>query len=64
MVEKIDGWWVVPLTFLVGVMCGFSLGVGFGDHSKRTEAIEAGVARYTVDPKTGETNFEWVKPDR
>ena len=29
----------------------------------RKAAIQAGVARWTVDAKTGKTAFEWVKQD-
>lgn len=29
----------------------------------RAEAIEAGAARWTIDEKTGERHFEWLKPE-
>lgn len=56
--------------FVIGVLVGatafaclmFILGAVFEEGSMRSSAIKAGVAHYTVNPKTGETKFEWVKP--
>lgn len=45
------------LLFLV-----FLMGTAVEECNIRSSAIKAGVAHYTVNPKTGETKFEWVKP--
>lgn len=59
--------------WLLGVLCGgFLLILILSSQGKgpvqvrdgvRTEAIEAGVAEYRVDPKTGETSFHWLKKE-
>lgn len=41
---------------------GFSSGAHLAEKSTRREAIEAGVARYEVDAKTGKTQFVFIKP--
>lgn len=50
----------------VGLLGGFLIGILIGgvltQQENRNEAIKAGVARYTVDPATGITKFEYVKP--
>ena len=55
---------VVAMIFMVLFWLGILLGHSVAEATVRSEAIEAGVARYTVDPKTGETTFEWVTSDR
>lgn len=47
--------------FGVGVICGVLLGQCDGKNKMRNRAIEAGVAEWRVDSKTGETEFVWVK---
>ena len=47
--------------FSMFAFAGFSVGHGNGRDATRREAIEAGVAQWTVDPKTGATTFEWRK---
>lgn len=56
------------LGLLVSVVMIFTLGLAVGLHwdsgdAVRKAAIQAGVARWTVDERTGKTGFEWVKPD-
>ena len=41
---------------------GFAGCVSATEKTLRREAIEAGVARYETDPKTGETKFVFIKP--
>ena len=46
------------------IFCAIFLIVGIclGCKAIRQEAIEAGVARYEVDAKTGKTQFIFIKP--
>lgn len=41
----------------------YGIGVERGRDAVRASAIEAGVAHWTVDEKTGATKFEWIKPE-
>lgn len=34
-----------------------------GRDAVRASAIEAGVAHWTIDAKTGQRKFEWIKPE-
>ena len=47
---------VMAVAFFTGFIVG---GVSISD-SERENAIEAGVAYYKVDPKTGETSFVYI----
>jgi hypothetical protein len=47
------------IVFVLGVLCGASLGV----KTMRTDAIAAGVAEWTVDPQTGAVEFRWKGGD-
>lgn len=49
---------VLILFWIVGVSSGGHL----AEKSIRRQAIEAGVARYEVDAKTGKTKFIFIKP--
>jgi hypothetical protein len=46
---------------LVTALILFVFGMGFGVAQTRRQAIEAGVARWRADPKTGDLSFEWIK---
>lgn len=35
-----------------------------GIDNMRSQATEAGVARFTCDPTTGDSTFEWIKPEK
>jgi hypothetical protein len=60
--RDIEGLFVgLMLGFMLGVLCSFCAW-GFDKDEARTAAIEAGVAEYRVDPKTGETSFVFLKP--
>lgn len=54
----------VAMICMVLVWCGTLLGHSVAEAHIRSQAIEAGVAYYTVDPKTGETTFEWQKAEK
>ena len=47
---------------LLAAVFAWMCGSGYERASIREQAIAAGVGTYTVDPKTGGTSFEWVKP--
>lgn len=49
----------VILGFFIGLGVGSMLGEALSRWVQHDEAIKAGVARWTVDPKTGATKFEW-----
>jgi hypothetical protein len=52
------------LAMLAVAALGFAVGYGvIRRESDRSDAIKAGVAHYTVNPTTGETKFEWIKPE-
>lgn len=56
---------LLGLVVTVGVGLGsFIAGVGTGMSIRQNEAIEAGVARWTIDAKSGIRKFEWLTPDR
>ncbi len=52
----------IVLFLLVLFLLGFNWGSTWATNSMRAEAVEAGVARYEADPKTGTTNFVFIKP--
>lgn len=52
--------WTLVIAMIV---CIFGAGYSAGCGSTSQKAIEAGVARYTVDEKTGATKFEWITPE-
>jgi hypothetical protein len=51
------------LLILAVLALGFLLGVSQTSHLYRQEAIEAGVAYYSIDEVTGERSFEYRKGD-
>lgn len=53
---------IVFALFLVAFAFGALAGLESGKNTIRKAAIEAGVARYTVDPRTGATRFEFTTP--
>ena len=48
--------------FILGFPIGYTLGLSDGQIRERQIAIKAGVAKYTVDEKTGQTKFEYISP--
>jgi hypothetical protein len=50
-------------SFIIGGLMGIVLGIGLGSTisgcRQQSKAIEAGVGRWTVDPATGATQFEY-----
>lgn len=57
---------LVFMVFMVFMFCitsGYESGIRAGVDRQRAEAIEAGVARWEVDPKTGETTFRHIAPE-
>ena len=64
-----DEYFKYRLWALVGVFCSsIILGEFIGAHATRTsltkQAIKAGVAKWVVNPETGETKFEWIKDEK
>jgi len=51
----------VLITLAMPVLLLFVLGFLIGAAGWQESAIEAGVAEWRVDPKTGETEFVWIK---
>jgi hypothetical protein len=52
-----------PIAFLVvvlGLFAGFTVGYRAASVNHKSNAIQAGVAEYRVDPKTGETSFHFI----
>jgi hypothetical protein len=49
------------LLIALAFFMGGAVGVGIEKKSVEKRAIDAGVARYTVDEKTGEVTFEFTK---
>jgi hypothetical protein len=49
---------------VIGAACGFSSGRECGSRMLRQEAIDHGCAEWRVDPKTGATEFVWLKAER
>lgn len=62
--EDVGAWLVVIM--LVVVLPLFSAWCGYqkGRDRLQKESIEAGVAEWRIDPKTGEKRFEFIKPER
>lgn len=54
---------VIPVV-LCGVIAFVFCGIGciYEYERQQREAIDAGVAEWTVDPKTGKTEFRYLKP--
>jgi hypothetical protein len=56
----------IGVALLVGCFAGAFFGIGITHvvtfRDARQEAIEAGVAEWVVNPKTGETAFTYKKP--
>lgn len=48
---------IVAISFISGGVSAYCE----REHDFRREAIEAGVAEYRCDPKTGKIEFAWVK---
>lgn len=46
----------------IGAVAGTVGGRIDGVKQERAEAIQAGVAEYVVNPKTGETAFQYIRP--
>jgi Na+/glutamate symporter len=44
----------------MGILLGFLIGGRIADIRMKNNAIQAGVAEYRVDPKTGETSFHFI----
>ncbi len=51
------------LLFLATMFAGALVWGAVGIASLKNDAVSAGVARWTVDEKTGATKFEWIKPE-
>jgi len=47
-------------TAVLGAFTGFLIGVFAQSYDLKSQAIEAGVAEYRVNPKTGETSFHFI----
>jgi len=51
--------WEVLFFIFVGVLVGVYSGYNGGVNQTRRAAIEADVAHWTIDPKTGDSQFKW-----
>jgi hypothetical protein len=51
----------IIMSFLIALL---DLTLKDGRDEERAAAIEAGVAEYIVNPKTGETTFQYIKPKK
>jgi hypothetical protein len=52
-----------PIAFLaaiLGIIGGFAVGYIAASVNHKSDAIQAGVAEYRVNPKTGETSFHFI----
>lgn len=54
--------WETIVAAIITLVVGLIGGAGFMESRYQKQAIAAGVARYTVNPATGETKFEYIKP--
>jgi hypothetical protein len=55
------------MSFLYAIIAGIAGCVGGDYGGKRIikrQAIEAGVARWTIDPETGAREFEWITNEK
>jgi hypothetical protein len=52
-----EGGWSLFVAVFVCLALGAYAGYIGGTYHQRQAAVEAGVARYEVDPRTGETHF-------
>lgn len=52
----------MAVTATVAGTLGYGSGEIDGRDGVRAGAIEAGVAEWKIDPKTGERRFEWLTP--
>ena len=61
-----DGETLAKSLFLVMILgflgCAFAIGWAAGTEGHQTKAIEAGVAEWRIDPKTGEKSFHFITP--
>lgn len=48
---------------IIGAAIGFICGALTGINHMKENAINAGVAEYTVDKTTGEVTFQYVQPN-
>jgi len=52
---------VIITTVVLGVFCvGGGMGLDAGRRITQQEAIEAGAARWTIEPTTGVKTLEWI----
>jgi hypothetical protein len=57
-----DGDWSLIMAMFMFLAIGAFSGYIVGTRVQRQAAVEAGVARYEVDPRTGETRFVYGRP--
>lgn len=58
---KFNGFEICILVAL-STFTGFCLGGAFESSRQMSKSIEAGVAQWTIDAKTGEKRFEYITP--
>lgn len=51
--------WLALLLLFAFFVLGIALGSILEENVVRQQAIDAGVAEWTIDPKTGEREFRW-----
>lgn len=58
-----DGCGSAAFGLFVGFVFGALAAFVATDNSWEYSATKAGVARWVVDERTGETSFEWIQPE-
>lgn len=53
---------LLAIILVLGILLGVSIGVATANWCARRKAIDAGVAEWTIDAKTGETHFVYKEP--
>lgn len=59
MVDRGFAVFMAVAALVIGLLCGGFGGWNEGDKRVREEAVNANVAEYKVDPKTGKVSFVW-----
>ena len=50
--------WILVLGFIASSLC-----YEYGKSRVKNEAVDAGAAKWGINPSTGKTEFQWVKPE-
>jgi hypothetical protein len=50
---------IIAFCIILLLVVAFGVGISIGTDDCKKNAVEAGVAHYEVNPKTGQTSFVW-----